>query len=214
MASHGVREYTEAIRDPPYEGTIIEVETNHDHLPFCVGTLHDHHLAILYITDDDPDSWTLLAHAVTDQLTQLPRPYLAFRATYDQETLAALVGRPLVFDGDLHVLPHGKDRTARALGAPIIPDLSKDAAKMSPKPGPNTCALTKPTSSTASSNTTAPASPKKPTSPAKPVGNPSAATPSPPPGTSRWSHRTKRPNACCKPSRNAASWKATTALPS
>jgi hypothetical protein len=133
LESNGVAEYTEAVQDPPYEGTIIDVETNHQHLPFCVGTLTDHHLAILYITDDDPDTWTMLAHAVNARLAQLPRPYLAFRATYDQETLAALLGRPLVFDGDLHVLPHSKDRTARALGAPLIPDPLRGRSQDVPK---------------------------------------------------------------------------------
>jgi hypothetical protein len=31
---------------------------------------------------------------VDTELAQLPRPYFAFRATFDQEVLAALLGRP------------------------------------------------------------------------------------------------------------------------
>jgi hypothetical protein len=122
LTSNGVAEYTEAVQDPPYEGTIIDVETNHHDLPICVGSLCANRLSILYITDEDPGTWSALTQAVNAQLQTLPRPYLAFRAEFDQEVLAALLGRPLVFDGDLHVLPYSKDRTARHLGAPLIPD--------------------------------------------------------------------------------------------
>jgi hypothetical protein len=118
----GLHEYTEPITNPPYEGTIIDVETNHDHQPICFGSLHGNTLSILYITDNKPDTWHNHAQAINDTLEQLPRPYLAFRAEFDQEVVSNFLGRRIPFDGDLHVLPHSKDRAYRKLGGPPIPD--------------------------------------------------------------------------------------------
>lgn len=112
-----VEEYTEPVKNLPYEGTIIDVETNHDRNPICFGSLHGNQLSILYITDEEPETWTTFAHAINTKLEQLPRPYLAFRAHFDQEVLSDFLGKPIPFDGDLHILPHSKDKTARRLGA-------------------------------------------------------------------------------------------------
>ncbi len=128
----GLHEYTEPITNPPYEGIIIDIETNHHYQPICFGSVHNTQLSILYITDNEPETWHNLAQAINTKLSQLQRPYLAFRAEFDQEVLSDFLGRPIPFDGDLHVLPHSKDRTHRKLGGPIIPDPLKGKSKQVP----------------------------------------------------------------------------------
>ena len=128
----GLKEYTEPITNPPYEGTIIDVETNHHYHPICFGTITGNQLSILYITDNQPDTWHAHAQAINTKLKQLPRPYLAFRAEFDQEVISDFLGRPIPFDGDLHVLPHSKDRTHRKLGGPPIPDPLKGKSSQVP----------------------------------------------------------------------------------
>ncbi len=128
----GHEEYTETIPNPPYEGTIIDVETNHHCLPICFGSLHNNQLSILYISDDEPETWDAHTHAITSKLTELPRPYLAFRATFDQEVTSDLLGQTVSFDGDLHVLPYSKDRAHRKLGGKPIPDPLKGQSSQVP----------------------------------------------------------------------------------
>ena len=127
-----LHEYTETITNPPYEGTIIDVETNHHYQPICFGTLHNTQLSILYITDNEPDTWDAHTHAITTKLKQLPRPYLAFRATFDQEVTSDLLRRQIPFDGDLHVLPYSKDLAYRKLGGKPITDPLKGRSSQVP----------------------------------------------------------------------------------
>jgi hypothetical protein len=128
----GLQEYTETTTNPPYEGTIIDVETNHNYQPICFGSIHGNQLSILYIKDDEPDTWEALTRVINTKLEQLPKPYLAFHATFDQEVISDLLGRPIPFDGDLHVLPHSKDRTHRKLGGKPIPDPLKSRSSQVP----------------------------------------------------------------------------------